>query len=213
MCFYRRREDDSKMCTLYIILFHPSSKRACQRRFLPLRSQSRFCCHLFHTHRTIPASMSVSAQKLRLPSGRTLDYIVTGSTKPDALAFVYIHGTPSAYPVMKALITGCEKHNFKLISFSRAGYGDSSRDAGRSVINIVEDVRSLLAHLDVKQCVVGGWSGGGEWHSDEDCKGERRKDDPWLMRGRTACRPPCSGLCSEARQLHRCAVYRRRGTL
>ncbi|UZJ50728.1 hypothetical protein CBS101457_000048 [Exobasidium rhododendri] len=103
----------------------------------------------------------MSVQKLRLASGRSLDFIIEGSSAEDALTFVYIHGTPSAYPVMRSLIIGCQEHNFKLISFSRAGYGDSSRHAGRSVVDIVDDVKSLLEHLKVKECVVGGWSGGG----------------------------------------------------
>jgi len=105
--------------------------------------------------------MSV-VQKVKLRCGRLLEFIVAGSDSPDALPFVYLHGTPSAYPVMKSLISGCKENNLKLISFSRAGYGGSSRNAGRKIVDIVEDVKALLEHLNLKRCVVGGWSGGGE---------------------------------------------------
>lgn len=109
----------------------------------------------------------MSVQKLKLPSGRSLDFIVTGSTQSDALPFIYIHGTPSAYPVFQSLISACKVHNLKLISFSRAGYGDSSRDPGRRIVSIVDDIKALMAHQGVKQCVVGGWSGGGECYVDD----------------------------------------------
>ncbi|KAF2157936.1 putative valacyclovir hydrolase [Myriangium duriaei CBS 260.36] len=103
------------------------------------------------------------AQTFRLASGRTLSYQVRGSQSSDAVPFVYLHGTPSAYPVMNTLSSGCEKRNFKLISYSRSGYGDSTRNKGRSIIDVVDDVRALLEHLGLKgrPCVVGGWSGGG----------------------------------------------------
>lgn len=106
--------------------------------------------------------MASTVQKLTLPgSNRSLDYIVAGSTSPTALPFIYIHGTPSAYPVLASLSARCEKHGLKLISFSRAGYGGSTRDKGRSVVDVVGDVRALVEELGVRECVVGGWSGGG----------------------------------------------------
>jgi len=104
----------------------------------------------------------MSVQKLTLPSGRSLDYLIAGSIAPDALGLVYIHGTPSAYPVFRSIDSHCKDHNFKLISFSRAGYGDSTRNPGRKVIDIVDDVKALLDHLGLEKCVVAGWSGGGK---------------------------------------------------
>jgi pimeloyl-ACP methyl ester carboxylesterase len=104
----------------------------------------------------------MSVQKLNLASGRSLDYIVTGSTSQDASLFIYIHGTPSAYPVMQSLVNKCRENNLKLLSFSRAGYGDSTRQPGRKVVDIVHDVQALADHLGAKEFFVGGWSGGGE---------------------------------------------------
>lgn len=104
----------------------------------------------------------MTVQKLTLESGRSLDYLVSGSTAKDAALFIYIHGTPRSYPVMSSLVEKSKEANFKLVSFSRAGYGDSSRNHGRSIIDIVEDVKALKNHLGYEECFVGGWSGGGE---------------------------------------------------
>jgi pimeloyl-ACP methyl ester carboxylesterase len=95
-----------------------------------------------------------------LPDGRTLDYSIDGAK--DGFPFVFIHGTPgsvnSTLPSLKHL---CKQKGLKIISMSRAGYGDSTRHAGRRVIDNVADVQALLEHLGVETCVAGGWSGGG----------------------------------------------------
>jgi pimeloyl-ACP methyl ester carboxylesterase len=48
-----------------------------------------------------------------------------------------------------------------LVTFSRPGYGDSTRLPGRSVADVAADVAAVLDHLDVSRCLVAGWSGGG----------------------------------------------------
>ncbi len=97
--------------------------------------------------------------QLRLSDGRSLDYAVVGAK--DGFPLVFLHGTPSAYPPIPALETACEKKDITLITFSRSGYGGSSRRKGRSVVDDVDDVRALLKHLGHERCAVGGWSGGG----------------------------------------------------
>ena len=49
----------------------------------------------------------------------------------------------------------------RMMSYSRAGYGASTRHAGRSVADVVTDVDQVLDHLGIDRCVTGGWSGGG----------------------------------------------------
>lgn len=99
------------------------------------------------------------AQTLTLPDGRQLDYQVSGA--PDGFPFVNFHGTPGAYNVGLGLGEACEKKGIKLISFSRPGYGGSSRRRGRKVVDVVDDVEALLKHLAVEKCAVMGRSGGG----------------------------------------------------
>lgn len=49
----------------------------------------------------------------------------------------------------------------RMVTYSRAGYGDSTRLAGRSVADVVTDVTQVLDHVGVDRCVTAGWSGGG----------------------------------------------------
>lgn len=99
------------------------------------------------------------AQILTLPDGRKVDYLVSGSTS--GFPLVYLHGTPGAYLPDQDLLALCNKKNLKLITLSRAGYGGSSRNKGRRVIDAVADIQAVLNHLDIKECVAAGMSGGG----------------------------------------------------
>jgi len=100
------------------------------------------------------------AQHFTLPDGRNVDYVVTGAK--NGFPFVFIHGTPGSYLVEPSLADLCEKKGLKLISTSRAGYGGSTRKKGRLIVDVVADIQTLLQHLNVVHCFVGGWSGGGE---------------------------------------------------
>ena len=100
------------------------------------------------------------AQKLQLPDGRNLDYFVGGAK--DGFPLVWIHGTPGAYTPLPPFVRSCEKKGIKLITFSRAGYGGSTRDKGTKIVDGVKDIQALNQHLGVEKCFVGGWSGGGK---------------------------------------------------
>jgi pimeloyl-ACP methyl ester carboxylesterase len=98
-------------------------------------------------------------QQLQLPDGRNLDYCVNGPE--DGIPLIFIHGTPGAGIPGPNLINACAKKGIKAIGFSRAGYGGSTRNKGRQVVDSVADIKSLLGHLGAKKCFVAGWSGGG----------------------------------------------------
>ncbi|RFU33256.1 hypothetical protein B7463_g3041, partial [Scytalidium lignicola] len=99
------------------------------------------------------------AQKLTLPDGRIAEYLVSGDT--NGFPLVWIHGTPGAYQPVPSLVAASEKKGVKVITISRAGYGSSSRNKGRSVVDAVADIQAVNEHLGVQRCLVGGWSGGG----------------------------------------------------
>lgn len=98
-------------------------------------------------------------ETLTLPSGRKLDYLVSGA--PDGFPLIYLHGTPGAYPSSTSLNQACKTNNLKLISFSRSGYGGSTRQKGRKNVDVVDEVKALLQHLGHDKCAAIGWSGGG----------------------------------------------------
>ncbi|QGA21864.1 hypothetical protein EYB26_009575 [Talaromyces marneffei] len=103
--------------------------------------------------------MAQQFQQLQLPDGRNLDYCVNGPE--DGIPLIFIHGTPSAGIPEPNLVSVCAKKGIKVIGFSRAGYGGSTRNKGRQVVDSVADVKSLLDHLHAKKCFVAGWSGEG----------------------------------------------------
>lgn len=99
-------------------------------------------------------------EKCELPDGRNVDYMISGDK--DGIPLLWIHGTPGAVTPIPWLVNVCKEKGVKLITFSRSGYGGSTRHKGRRVIDAVDDVKSLLTHLNISKCLVGGWSGGGD---------------------------------------------------
>jgi pimeloyl-ACP methyl ester carboxylesterase len=96
---------------------------------------------------------------LTLPDGRDLEIEVTG---PDgAPVLLYHHGTPGASTQFRGMSDEVHARGHRLVTWSRAGYDASTRRAGRSVADEVDDVRAVLDHLGADDCLVAGWSGGG----------------------------------------------------
>ncbi|GHH88897.1 hypothetical protein GCM10018793_70260 [Streptomyces sulfonofaciens] len=91
--------------------------------------------------------------------GRKLDVRVSGPD--DGTPLVFHHGTPGAVPPVRAIERAAHAQGLRHVSFSRAGYGGSTRLPGRDVAAVAADVEDLLDQLGAERCVVAGWSGGG----------------------------------------------------
>jgi pimeloyl-ACP methyl ester carboxylesterase len=98
-------------------------------------------------------------EHLELPDGRRLDIRVSGPE--DGLPFIFHQGTPGAAIEWHALERAAHDRGLRLVTTSRPGYGESSRHAGRAVVDVVADTKAVLAAVGAERCVVGGWSGGG----------------------------------------------------
>jgi len=96
---------------------------------------------------------------LQLPDGRRLDVRVSGP--PEGVPFIFHHGTPGAANPFRAIERAAHERGLRHVTTSRPGYGDSSRRAGRSVVDVVADTKAVLAAIGAERCVIGGWSGGG----------------------------------------------------
>lgn len=96
---------------------------------------------------------------LALPDARDLDVTVTGPATGPVL--VFHHGTPGSGRPFRSIEQAAHERGLRLVTWSRPGYGLSSRRAGRQVVDVVSDVTAVLNHLEVERCVVAGWSGGG----------------------------------------------------
>ena len=96
---------------------------------------------------------------LRTPDGRDLDVLVDG---PDGgVPLLFHHGTPGSVVPVRALQRAAAARGLRLVTWSRPGYGSSTRRPGRSVVDDTDDVAALLDHLGADRCLVAGWSGGG----------------------------------------------------
>jgi len=96
---------------------------------------------------------------LQLADGRRLDIRISG--KVGALPLVFHHGTPGAATPVRALERAAHQRGLRLVTTSRPGYGDSSRDRGRSVVDVAGDTAEVLQAIGADRCLVAGWSGGG----------------------------------------------------
>jgi pimeloyl-ACP methyl ester carboxylesterase len=96
---------------------------------------------------------------LSLTDGRDLEVEVSGPEGSPVLLFC--HGTPGGSAQLGARARGAHQRGLRLVTWSRPGYGASTRRAGRTVADDVDDVAAVLDHVGADTCLVAGWSGGG----------------------------------------------------
>jgi pimeloyl-ACP methyl ester carboxylesterase len=97
--------------------------------------------------------------QVRLPDGRRLDMRVSGPA--GGFPLMYHHGTPGAATPIRALERAAHARGLRLVTTSRPGYGDSSPQPGRTVVDVTADTAAVLAAIGADRCLVAGWSGGG----------------------------------------------------
>lgn len=96
---------------------------------------------------------------LTLPDGRRLDVWTSGPVAGPAL--VYHFGTPSSGLPSEAMIRATAERGLRLVTWSRPGYGGSTRKPGRVVADVVPDTLAVMDALGIERAYVAGWSGGG----------------------------------------------------
>jgi pimeloyl-ACP methyl ester carboxylesterase len=98
-------------------------------------------------------------EQVQLADGRRLDVRISGPA--GGLPLVFHHGTPGAATPVRALERAAHARGLRLVTTSRPGYGNSTRQPGRSVVDVVADTEAVLAALGAERCLTMGWSGGG----------------------------------------------------
>jgi pimeloyl-ACP methyl ester carboxylesterase len=96
---------------------------------------------------------------ITLGDGRVLEVASWGD--PTLPTVVFHHGTPGSSRTLEMLLPLVERDESFFVTTSRAGYGRSSRDAGRSIASVVADTRAALDHLGRTTYIAVGVSGGG----------------------------------------------------
>ena len=100
-----------------------------------------------------------AADHVRLPDGRRLDLRVSGPA--GGFPLVFHHGTPGAATPYRVLERAAYARGLRLVTTSRPGYGDSTPQPGRSVVDVAADTAAVLAAIGAGRCLIAGWSGGG----------------------------------------------------
>ncbi len=96
---------------------------------------------------------------LKLIDGRFLEYFDNGIASTSAI--VFHHGTPAHASLWSAWLELAATQGVRAISYSRAGYGISDRNEGRTVFSNNDDIRELLDSFGIRNFISIGWSGGG----------------------------------------------------
>ena len=96
---------------------------------------------------------------LALPDGRVLDVYVGGPE--DGTVLLTHHGTPSSGIAMRSSVREAAERGLRWVSYSRPGYGDSTRMAERGVADCVRDAAAIADHLGADRFFTLGTSGGG----------------------------------------------------
>lgn len=93
------------------------------------------------------------------PDGRRLLAEVTGPD--DGGLIVYHHGSPGSHYLFERDLEDGAKRGLRHVCYSRAGYGASDRQPGRSFANAAADTAAVVDALGVDSFYVVGYSCGG----------------------------------------------------
>jgi len=97
--------------------------------------------------------------QFKLRDGRELEILDNGINSERAI--IFHHGTPGHASAWSSWLEEAALSGVRAISYSRAGYGTSDRNPGRSVISINNDIAQILDAKNISKFVSIGWSGGG----------------------------------------------------
>jgi pimeloyl-ACP methyl ester carboxylesterase len=101
----------------------------------------------------------VSERDVTLRDGRTLHVYDDGD--PDGLVVVEHHGTPGSGYTYPPDVELARERGLRVIAYDRAGYGQSTPNPGRVVVDVVHDIEDVLDALGIERCASLGGSGGG----------------------------------------------------
>ncbi|MFD0522595.1 alpha/beta fold hydrolase [Paractinoplanes durhamensis] len=94
---------------------------------------------------------------------RILAYEIAGPD--DGMPVFLLHGTPGSSSGPRPRNIVLHRLGVRLISYDRPGYGESTRQPGRKVVDAAADVRTLANELGIDRYGVVGRSGGGRTRS------------------------------------------------
>ncbi len=105
-----------------------------------------------------PETQDANCQTLRRDDGRILGYAEFGD--PDGTPVLAFHGTPVSRLIFRLADEAARARNLRLIAPDRPGYGLSTHQPGRRIVDWPADVAALADHLGFDQFAIIGLSGG-----------------------------------------------------
>ncbi|QLL23963.1 alpha/beta hydrolase [Actinobacteria bacterium IMCC25003] len=97
--------------------------------------------------------------QFKLKDGRELEILDNGINSESAI--IFHHGTPGHVSMWSEWLEAAAAAGIRALSYSRAGYGTSDRNPGRTVLSNNNDIAQLLDAKNITKFVAIGWSGGG----------------------------------------------------
>ena len=79
----------------------------------------------------------------------------------DGTPLVFHHGTPSSVFLFEPFMEAAEARGLRYVTYSRPGYGNSTRQADRTVADCASDTVQIANRLGLSRFFTIGWSGGG----------------------------------------------------
>ena len=105
------------------------------------------------------AAVPQQRSSVTLADGSLLDILSAGPQ--DGIPLVVHHGTPGARIDFEPFISAALARRLRYVSYSRPGYGGSTRRSGRTVAACAADTAAVLDRLGGERFYNLGWSGGG----------------------------------------------------
>ena len=99
-------------------------------------------------------------ESLPLEGGGSLEYCVSDSGGAADWLFFHV-GTPSAAVLFPHMTEAAARRGIQIVTYSRGGYGRSTRNPARAVAQEARNTAALADHLGIATFHVVGWSGGG----------------------------------------------------
>jgi pimeloyl-ACP methyl ester carboxylesterase len=112
-----------------------------------------------HAHNIHSLSTNKQSQIFQLPDGRALGYAEYGT--PSGKPLLYFHGYPSSRIEAEAIDDMARRCGLRLLALDRPGFGLSTLQLGRKMLDWPEDVRAFAAGVGLDRFAIMGLSGGG----------------------------------------------------
>jgi pimeloyl-ACP methyl ester carboxylesterase len=101
----------------------------------------------------------IESTRITLPDGRLLDAFLAGPD--DGTPLVFHHGTPASGMPTASFVNAVTDRGLRYVAWSRPGYGDSTRQPGRAIVDVATDAAAVLDAIGADRAYTVGWSGGG----------------------------------------------------